>query len=292
MFLVLYDKSGKSGQIGIRIGLFVEVFLDHIRVQIEFLCKFDSQILWHLVEVIVPDEFPAKEIPTAVVHQDISQGLDLLQELVPIVIAAIGTRAQNTDDGLPSDLGGGMDGRIGILLYVRLGIGEKILEDAFEEHLHPIGTASGPVEIQQLYLIPVLGQFKIVCQPIFDYFPGQYLRAQTQGLGQKQLFPFFVQGNPIGFGGATIHDQDHRLWNLSEIPKRARALLGNMYLGFVYRVEACTAKSTNLFEKPASLSYQQTTLKNLGLSSIPASASKTQVLVSPTKSWETTRSSV
>ena len=52
------------------------------------------------------------------------------------------------------------------------------------------------------------------------------------------------------------------------------------------------AKSINLLEYPHSLSYQDMTLKKPELSSIPAFASKIDVLVSPIKSWETTGSSV
>jgi hypothetical protein len=44
------------------------------------------------------------------------------------------------------------------------------------------------------------------------------------------------------------------------------------------------ARSINLHEYPHSLSYQDTILANVGVSEIPALASKIDVLLSPTKS--------
>jgi hypothetical protein len=54
----------------------------------------------------------------------------------------------------------------------------------------------------------------------------------------------------------------------------------------------CTSRSTNLTEYPHSLSYQDTSLTKVGLSWMPALASKMDVRGSPRKSVETTSSSV
>lgn len=99
-----------------------------------------------------------------------------------------------------------------------------------------------------------------------------------------QFLCFWYFGNPTaGIKNAKFNS------TLKESCPREQLFLVYYIVNYIvkkisYKVEECTKRSTNLLEYPISLSYQETTFTKVGESIIPASLSKIEVRLSPTKS--------